>query len=97
MLAFVITEVERQGGRATVYTDMLEPYGSKRVFVPAMAELHALGLLDVERRVKNYVCALSDGWRDVTSKHEALLISARARNAPSPVVKASQPESDARS
>jgi hypothetical protein len=53
--------------------------GSRRVWVPAMSELQGLGLFDVERLPKKYICAMSDRWRGITSKREALLASVRAR------------------
>ena len=43
------SEIERQGGAATIYNDHLELCGSRRVLRPAMSELHALGLVEVVR------------------------------------------------
>ena len=43
---------------------MLECCGSRRVYLPAMSELQALGLIDVERFPKAARCAMSGRWRD---------------------------------
>jgi hypothetical protein len=71
-------EIARQGGCAVVYTDQLECCGSRRTYVPAMAELHALGLIEVTRHPKRYVCRLSDRWRQVTAQ-DARIASTLAR------------------
>jgi len=41
---------------ATICTDQLEICGSVRVYRPAMAEIHALGLAEITRFLKRYVC-----------------------------------------
>ena len=89
VLHLVESEIARQGGRAVIYADMLEICGSRRVYVPAMSELHALGLLDVQREPKRYVCRMSGHWREVSPKRVAL-ISAVARAQPAPAVTAKQ-------
>ena len=45
----ITSEIARQGGCAIVHNDVLELCGSRRVYRPALSELHALGLLEVER------------------------------------------------
>ena len=73
VLRLVESEIARQGGgAATVYADQLEYCGSRRVYRPALAELHALGLIEVTRYPKRYVCRLSDGWRGVRTMRDAL-------------------------
>jgi hypothetical protein len=58
-------EIARQGGGAvTIYADQFAVVGSIKVIVPGLAELHALGLLDVTRYPKRSVCALSSRSRD---------------------------------
>ena len=57
VLRLIESEIARQGGDvATIYTDQLEVCGSRRVHVPAMSELHALGLAEIVRFPKRYVC-----------------------------------------
>jgi hypothetical protein len=59
VLRRVEAEIRKQGGeRAVIWTDMLECTGSRRVYVPAMSELNALGLLDVERFPKRLAALL---------------------------------------
>jgi hypothetical protein len=72
------SEIERQGGAATIYNDHLELCGSRRVWRPAMSELHALGLVEVVRFPKRYACRPSYRWREVTSQ-QAQIISVMAR------------------
>lgn len=81
VLRLIDAEIERQGGCAVVGNDQLEFCGSRRVFRPAMAELHALGLAEVERYPKRYVCRASDRWRVLRTKREAMLVSAAVREA----------------
>ena len=50
-----------------------------------MAEIHALGLVNVVRYQKRYLISISDGWRTVTKRDAAALsASARARRMPVP-------------
>jgi hypothetical protein len=80
LLMFIETEIARNGGNAvTFYNDQLEAVGSRRVVGPGLSELNALGLLRVAQYQKRHLIGLSDGWRDIASKREVLLISARAR------------------
>jgi hypothetical protein len=45
-------------------------------------ELNALGLLDVLRYPKRCVCAMSERWRDIASRHDRLTSQMpRARSA----------------
>ena len=75
----VESEIVRQGdGTAIIYIDQLELCGSRRVYVPALSELHALGLLDVTRHPKRFVCRLSDRWREMTAQ-DARIASVMAR------------------
>jgi hypothetical protein len=53
--------------------------GSSRVILPGLSELHALGLIEVTRYPKRHVCAMSDRWRDIASKRDAIVISGLAR------------------
>jgi hypothetical protein len=78
VLRLIESELARQGGVATIYTDQLEICGSRRVYRPAMAEIHALGLAEITRFLKRYVCKPSDGWRTVTER-DARIISITAR------------------
>lgn len=78
LLLFIEGEIARQGGgRVTIYADQFAVVGSIRVVLPGLSELHALGLIDVQRFQKRHVCALSERWRDVVSRHDAVDISGR--------------------
>jgi hypothetical protein len=80
VLRLVEAEISRQGGGvATIYTDQLEICGSRRTYRPAMAELHALGLIEVTRHPKRYTCRLSNRWREIRMMHQALVASIAAR------------------
>jgi hypothetical protein len=80
LLAYCERAIARQGGHgATIYIDMLEKIGSRRVTTPAMSELHCLGLIECVRSPKRFDCRLSSRWRDIASMQEALVVSARAR------------------
>lgn len=79
VLRLIESEITRQGGHvATIYADQLEITGSRRVWRPALAEIGALGLAEVERRPKKYICRSSDRWRKLTAQ-QARLASALAR------------------
>jgi hypothetical protein len=92
LLLFIETEIARQGGSATIYPDQFRVVGSLRIIVPGLDELNGLGLLDVQRFPKRAVCALSERWRDVASRHDAVDIAeaARARR-PLPVLTQARP------
>jgi hypothetical protein len=60
---------------ATIYTDQFEFCGSRRA---ALAEIHALGLAEIERHPKRYVCRLSNRWCELRTMREALIASTRA-------------------
>jgi hypothetical protein len=80
LLLFVEQEITRGGGgSATIYPDQFRVVGSIRIIVPGLDELNGLGLLDVQRYPKRCVCALSERWRDVVSRHDAVDISDAAR------------------
>jgi hypothetical protein len=79
LLRFVESEIARHGGgRVTIFNDQLEMIGSRRVYLPGLHELAALGLITVERFPKRHVCQLSDRWREITPK-QAMAASAAAR------------------
>jgi hypothetical protein len=95
LLMFIETEIARGGvGPVTIFNDQLEMIGSRRVYLPGLYELHALGLVEVTRYPKRHVCQLSDGWRDITTRKQAMMISgvARFQRRPPPP-KPSQPAS----
>ena len=80
LLMFIEQEIARNGGRPVMlYNDQFAVVGSVRVIPPGLSELHALGLIEVTRYPKRHMCALSERWRDIASKQDALIISARAR------------------
>jgi hypothetical protein len=80
LLRFVETEIARGGGgRVVIFDDQFAVVGSIRVVLPGIAELKGLGLLDVERHPKRYVCALSDRWRSIATPKQAMTISAGTR------------------
>ncbi len=80
LLAFIEQEIARQGGgNVVLFNDQLEVVGSRRVVGPGLSELNALGLLRVARYQKRHLISFSDGWKQIASKRDALLISARAR------------------
>ena len=93
LLLFIEQEIARGGGGAvTIYADQFAVVGSIRVIVPGLAELHALGLIDVERFPKRHVCAMSERWRDIVARHEAFDISDAVRTKrPLPVLTQPQP------
>jgi hypothetical protein len=91
LLAFVEREIERNGGgEVRLYSDELEMIGSRRIVLPSLSELNALGFLRVTRYQKQHLIGLSDGWRTV-SKRDARVLSARARIRPMPVLGQQQP------
>jgi hypothetical protein len=94
LLLFIETEIARQGGgSATIYPDQFRVVGSIRIIVPGLDELNALGLLDVLRYPKRAVCKLSDRWRHIASRHDAVDIADAARaKRPLPVLAQPQPE-----
>jgi hypothetical protein len=67
----VESEVERPGGCAVIFNDQLGQCGSRRVYRP----IHALGLAEITRHPKRYVCKLADGWREVRTMRDALIAS----------------------
>jgi hypothetical protein len=76
----------------TIYPDQFAVVGSIRIIVPGLDELNALGLLDVQRYPKRCVCALSERWRDIASRHDAVDIAEAARaKRPLPVLPQPQP------
>jgi hypothetical protein len=80
VLRLVEAEIARQGGGvATIYTDQFELCGSRRVYRPALAEIHALGLAEITRQPKRYVCRLSNRWSEVRTMQDALIASTMAR------------------
>jgi hypothetical protein len=72
------SEIARQGGCATIFNDQFEICGSRRVWRPAAAEIGALGLAEITRHPKRYICRPSDRWRGLTMQ-DALIASAMAR------------------
>jgi hypothetical protein len=78
VLRLIESEIARQGGCATIFNDQFEICGSRRVWRPAAAELHALGLVEVVRFPKRYACRPSYRWREVTTQ-QAQIISVMAR------------------
>jgi hypothetical protein len=81
LLAFVGTVEDQSGGPVvTLWNDQLEAViGSRRVFVPGLHELHALGLVVVKRLPKRHLVARSEDWRRIKTKAEARAISIAAR------------------
>ena len=80
LLAFIGTEIERQGGgTVTIYNDQLEVVGSRRVYLPGLHELSALGLIELVRLPKRHLIGQSDRWREITTRQQARAISAAAR------------------
>jgi hypothetical protein len=80
LLLFIEGEIARAGGgTVTIYADQFAVVGSIRVVLPGLSELHALGLIDVERFQKRHVCAMSERWRGVASRRDAVAISETAR------------------
>ena len=72
------------GGRVEIFNDLLEMIGSRRVYLPGLAELWDLGLLEVERFPKRHMVSLSDRWRAIETPSQATTVSARARVRPMP-------------
>jgi len=79
VLRLIESELARQGGAgAVIYADQLELAGSRRIWRPALAELHAVGLLDISKHPKRFICRPSNRWRQVTA-HDARIASTLAR------------------
>ncbi len=79
VLRLIESEIARQGGSATIFVDMLEVCGSRRIWRPAMSELGALGLFEVVRLQKRYAVRPSNRWREVRSLQEAQILSTLSR------------------
>ena len=62
-----------------IHNDQFDVFGSIRVVLPGLSELHALGLIDVTRYPKRHVRALSERWRDIETPKQAIIVSAVAR------------------
>lgn len=74
------SELARQGGGvATIFNDQFELCGSRRVYRPALAEIHALGLAEIVRFPKRYTCRPSDRWREMRTMRDASIASTMAR------------------
>jgi hypothetical protein len=80
LLLFVETEIARQGGgAATIFADQFAVVGSVRVILPGLSELQGMGLIDVERHPKKYICKVSHRWRSIATAQQAMSISAVTR------------------
>jgi hypothetical protein len=80
LLLYLDTELTRnQDQPVTIANDLLGIVGSRRVWQPAIHELHELGLLDVERTFKRHRVGRSERWRLITSLAKAEMVSAAAR------------------
>ena len=78
LLQFILTEIDRQPDKPLeLYDDQLAVTGSRCVFTSGCRELGALGLIGFERHDKINVFTSSKGWRNISTKREALLIIAR--------------------
>ena len=87
LLRFIDIELARTGGATIFHNDQFEVVGSlNRVVLYGLAELHALGLIDVERYPKRCRIALSQRWRGITSAGRARAVSVAAREERPPVV-----------
>ena len=81
LLAFIGT-VEDQSGSpvVTIWHDEFEAIiGSRRVYLPGLHELHALGFIEARRLPKRHLVARSESWRRIKTKAEARGVSAAAR------------------
>jgi hypothetical protein len=78
-LRLIESEIARQGGVATIYADQFEICGSRRVYRPALAEIHTLGLAEIARHPKRYVCRPSNRWCEVRTMRDAQIASTLAR------------------
>lgn len=81
LLAFITAMVEHDGGVSTTLWDdqLADVVGSKSIITPGVRELVALGFVTQQRDIKRSTFTLSDQWRAVVSRREAILISAAAR------------------
>jgi hypothetical protein len=72
LLKFLEGEIQRNGGgNVALFDDQLEVVGSRRVVLPAMSELNALGMFRIVRHQKRCLVSLSDGWKQITTKRDA--------------------------
>jgi hypothetical protein len=80
LLRYALSEIARNGGgRVVIHNDQWEMVGSRRVYLTGLFELHALGLLEVQRYPKCHACQVSERWREIGSPLEASMASAVAR------------------
>ena len=66
---------------------------SRRVYLPSLSELHALGLIEWIRFPKRRQIRLSFRWRMIETAKEAMIISAVARGQRMPMLPTPQPAS----
>ena len=91
----ILTEIERGGGVASISNEAFDAYRCSSV-APALRELTGLGFVEItagRNRCNSF--AGSDRWRAITSKREASIISAVAREPrprPPPKPVASKPD-----
>ncbi|MBA4033194.1 MAG: hypothetical protein C0480_01120 [Bradyrhizobium sp.] len=77
LLRLIVERVESNGGPVAIWHD--EFPGSRTVINPGLRELIALGFIVQRKLVKQSRFALSDEWRNIGTKREALLTSVNAR------------------
>ena len=87
LLRVIDTELARNGGATIIHNDQFEVVGSStRVVLPGLAELHALGLIEVTRYPKRCRVASSRRWQEITTADQARATSVAAREERPPVV-----------
>jgi hypothetical protein len=72
----------RGGGSVTLCMDEFQFVGSRNAILPALSELHGLGLIDWQRFPKRHVVAL----RDIETTKQATIVSAVARTQRMPLL-----------
>ena len=93
LLAFIGTVEGQSGGPVvTIWNDQFEAVvGSRRVYLPGLHELSALGLIDLVRLHKRHLVGRSERWREVKTRAQARAISAAAREQGGATVQSGEP------
>jgi hypothetical protein len=70
---------DRPAEMSTIYPDMFEMIGSRRVVLPGLRELGGLGWIELVQLPKRHLISRSDRWCTVSTWQQARAISAAAR------------------
>ena len=79
VLRLVESEIARQGGCATIFNDQFEFVAVAASIGRRWLKIHALGLAEITRHPKRYVCRPSNRWCEVPTMRDAQIASTLAR------------------